>query len=87
MAGRIKTKDVAVNRAGTGIHPLRSSIRRQMLRCPFDTNVLGDLPSMRHELRVMLRQGSGSIINISSTKGGRGAPMRCIRVTVACQQE
>ena len=31
----------------------------------FDTNVLGKLLSMKHELRVMSAQGSGSIVNIS----------------------
>jgi NAD(P)-dependent dehydrogenase (short-subunit alcohol dehydrogenase family) len=40
----------------------------------FDTNVLGTLLSMKHELRVMQPQGSGSIINLSSTMGSRGAP-------------
>jgi NAD(P)-dependent dehydrogenase (short-subunit alcohol dehydrogenase family) len=40
----------------------------------FDTNVLGTLLSMKHELRVMQPQGSGSIINLSSTMGHRGAP-------------
>jgi NAD(P)-dependent dehydrogenase (short-subunit alcohol dehydrogenase family) len=39
----------------------------------FDTNVLGTLLSMKHEMRVMLAQGSGSIVNISSTMGSRGA--------------
>jgi NAD(P)-dependent dehydrogenase (short-subunit alcohol dehydrogenase family) len=39
----------------------------------FDTNVLGVLLSMKHELRVMLPQGSGSIVNISSTYGSVGA--------------
>src|ERR1700745_4287123 len=39
----------------------------------FDTNVLGTLLSMKHEMRVMLAQGSGSIINISSTYGHTGA--------------
>jgi NAD(P)-dependent dehydrogenase (short-subunit alcohol dehydrogenase family) len=38
----------------------------------FDTNVLGTLLSMKHELRVMQAQGSGSIINISSTYGHEG---------------
>src|SRR6266571_988481 len=38
----------------------------------FDTNVLGTLLSMKHELRVMLAQGRGSIINVSSTFGQRG---------------
>ena len=28
----------------------------------FETNVLGVLPSMKHELRVMLPQSKGSII-------------------------
>jgi len=40
----------------------------------FDTNVLGTLLSMKHELRVMQPQGSGSIVDLSSTMGHRGAP-------------
>ena len=39
----------------------------------FDTNVLGTLLSMKHELRVMQPQGHGSIVNISSTYGHEGA--------------
>src|SRR6266581_1005303 len=39
----------------------------------FDTNVLGTLLSMKHELRVMQPQGRGSIVNISSTYGHEGA--------------
>jgi NAD(P)-dependent dehydrogenase (short-subunit alcohol dehydrogenase family) len=39
----------------------------------FDTNVLGTLLSMKHEMRVMQTQGSGCIVNISSTIGQRGA--------------
>jgi NAD(P)-dependent dehydrogenase (short-subunit alcohol dehydrogenase family) len=39
----------------------------------FDTNVLGTILSMKHELRVMQAQGGGSIINISSTYGHLGA--------------
>jgi NAD(P)-dependent dehydrogenase (short-subunit alcohol dehydrogenase family) len=35
--------------------------------------VLGTLLSMKHELRVMQAQGSGSIVNISSTYGHEGA--------------
>jgi NAD(P)-dependent dehydrogenase (short-subunit alcohol dehydrogenase family) len=40
----------------------------------FDTNVLGALLSMKHELRVMLGQRSGSIVNVSSTYGHAGTP-------------
>jgi NAD(P)-dependent dehydrogenase (short-subunit alcohol dehydrogenase family) len=39
----------------------------------FDTNVLGTLLSLKHELRVMTAQGAGSIVNISSTYGHEGA--------------
>ena len=40
----------------------------------FDTNVLGTVLSMKHELRVMQSQGHGSIINLSSTMGHKAAP-------------
>jgi len=36
--------------------------------------VLGVLLSLKHELRVMQAQGAGSIVNLSSTMGHRGAP-------------
>ena len=39
----------------------------------FDTNVLGTLLSLKHELRVMQAQGSGSIVNLSSTAGQKAA--------------
>ncbi len=39
----------------------------------FDTNVLGTLLSMKHELRIMLPQRSGSIVNVSSAYGSVGA--------------
>ena len=38
----------------------------------FETNVLGVLLSMKHELLVMKAQGHGSIVNVSSTLGIRG---------------
>jgi hypothetical protein len=39
-----------------------------------DTNVLSTLLSMKHELRVMLAQGSWSIVNVSCTCDRAGAP-------------
>jgi NAD(P)-dependent dehydrogenase (short-subunit alcohol dehydrogenase family) len=66
--------DAAVNNAGTEGHP--GPITEQSAASyaqTFDTNVLGTLLSMKHELRVMQAQGSGSIINISSTYGHLGA--------------
>ena len=38
-----------------------------------ETNVLGVVLSMKHEVRAMQAQGSGSSINISSTYGHEGA--------------
>ncbi|MFD9220228.1 SDR family NAD(P)-dependent oxidoreductase [Streptomyces sp. NPDC060064] len=66
--------DVAVNNAGTEGRP--SPITDQTAEtyaATFDTNVLGVILSMKHQVRVMQGQGSGSIINISSTYGHEGA--------------
>jgi NAD(P)-dependent dehydrogenase (short-subunit alcohol dehydrogenase family) len=67
--------DVAVNNAGTEGKP--GPVTEQTAEsyaATFDTNVLGVLLSMKHELRAMQPQGSGSIVNLSSTMGHRGAP-------------
>ncbi len=69
--GRI---DSAVNAAGTEGQPgplIDQST--ESYAATFDTNVLGTLLSLKHELRVMQAQGHGSIINISSTYGHEGA--------------
>jgi NAD(P)-dependent dehydrogenase (short-subunit alcohol dehydrogenase family) len=66
--------DVAVNNAGTEGRP--SPITDQSAEtynATFDTNVLGVLLSMKHQVRVMQEQGGGSIVNISSTYGHEGA--------------
>jgi NAD(P)-dependent dehydrogenase (short-subunit alcohol dehydrogenase family) len=67
--------DVAVNNAGTEGKPGPVTEQTpESYAATFDTNVLGVVLSMKHELRVMQRQGFGSIVNISSTMGSRGAP-------------
>jgi NAD(P)-dependent dehydrogenase (short-subunit alcohol dehydrogenase family) len=66
--------DAAINNAGTEGQP--GPVTQQTAdtyAATFDTNVLGTLLSMKHELRVMQAQGSGSIVNISSTYGHEGA--------------
>jgi NAD(P)-dependent dehydrogenase (short-subunit alcohol dehydrogenase family) len=69
--GRI---DAAVNNAGTeGLKGLVVDQTAESYAATFDTNVLGVLLSMKHELRVMLGQGSGSIVNVSSAYGSVGA--------------
>ena len=67
--------DVAVNNAGTEGKP--GPVTEQSAEsyaATFDTNVLGTLLSMKHELRVMEAQGQGSIVNLSSTMGSKAAP-------------
>ena len=66
--------DVAVNNAATEgqVGPITDQTP-ESYAATFDTNVLGVILSMKHEVRVMQRQGSGSIINISSTYGHEGA--------------
>src|SRR6202045_667282 len=66
--------DVAVNNAGTEGRP--GPVTEQTAEtyaATFETNVLGTLLSMKHELRVMQPQGNGSIVNVSSAYGSVGA--------------
>jgi NAD(P)-dependent dehydrogenase (short-subunit alcohol dehydrogenase family) len=67
--------DIAVNNAGTEGKP--GPVTEQSAEsyaATFDTNVLGTVLSMKHELRVMQSQKRGSIINLSSTMGHKAAP-------------
>jgi NAD(P)-dependent dehydrogenase (short-subunit alcohol dehydrogenase family) len=66
--------DVAVNNAATEgqVGPITDQTA-ESYAATFDTNVLGVILSMKHEVRVMQAQGSGSIINISPTYGHEGA--------------
>ena len=73
--------DVAVNNAGTEgqVGPITDQTA-ESYAATFDTNVLGVLLSMKHEVRVMQKQGSGNIINISSTYGHDGAAFASVYV-------
>jgi NAD(P)-dependent dehydrogenase (short-subunit alcohol dehydrogenase family) len=66
--------DAAVNNAGTeGTPGPATEQTAESYAATFDTNVLGVVLSMKHELRVMTAQGSGSIVNVSSAYGKVGA--------------
>jgi NAD(P)-dependent dehydrogenase (short-subunit alcohol dehydrogenase family) len=74
--------DVAINNAGTeGKRGPLTATTPNDYAAAFETNVLGTLLSMKHELRVMQPQGAGSIVNISSTMGERGAPNMSLYVS------
>src|SRR5207247_7191805 len=70
--------DVAVNTAGTEGKPGPVTAQSaESYASTFDTNVLGTLLSLKHDLRVMLPQRQGSIVNAWSTfrrAGGAGGP-------------
>jgi NAD(P)-dependent dehydrogenase (short-subunit alcohol dehydrogenase family) len=66
--------DIAVNNAGTeGKTGPVTEQTAESYAATFDTNVLGTVLSLKHEMRVMLAQGHGSIINLSSTMGHKAA--------------
>jgi NAD(P)-dependent dehydrogenase (short-subunit alcohol dehydrogenase family) len=73
--------DVAVNNAATEgqIGPITHQTA-ESYAATFDTNVLGVILSIKHEVRVMEKQGSGNIINISSTYGHEGAAFASVYV-------
>jgi NAD(P)-dependent dehydrogenase (short-subunit alcohol dehydrogenase family) len=66
--------DVAVNNAGfEGNLGLIQDATYENFKAVHDTNVVGVFLSMKHELRAMARQSSGSIVNITSTYGHKAA--------------
>ncbi|HET7879306.1 MAG TPA: glucose 1-dehydrogenase [Acetobacteraceae bacterium] len=74
-AARFGQLDVAVNNAGTlGTPGPLTEQSAESYAAIFDTNVLGLVLSMKHELRVMQAQRHGSIVNLSSIVGHKALP-------------
>lgn len=65
--------DIAVNNAGTEgqLGPITEQSQANYEET-FAVNVLGTLLSVKHEMRVMLPQGAGAIVNTSSVAGQVG---------------
>ena len=71
--GRI---DILVNNAGFGIFKPLVELELEELEAVYRTNVFGAFLMAREAARLFIEQGSGELINISSTsglKGGRGS--------------
>jgi NAD(P)-dependent dehydrogenase (short-subunit alcohol dehydrogenase family) len=66
--------DIAFNNAGTAALALIENATEADYRRVFDTNVLGVLTAMKHEIRAMLAGGGGAIVNTSSIAGHVGYP-------------
>jgi NAD(P)-dependent dehydrogenase (short-subunit alcohol dehydrogenase family) len=75
VVARFGRLDIAVNNAGTVGNPeATADANVENYKAIFETNVLGVLLSMKYEIRAMLPQGKGSIVNISSAYGKVGGP-------------
>jgi NAD(P)-dependent dehydrogenase (short-subunit alcohol dehydrogenase family) len=81
IIARFGRLDIAINNAGTVGNPESTAdADTENYKAIFDTNVLGVLLSMKYEIRAMLRQGKGSIVNISSAYGKVGGPTAAVYV-------
>ncbi|RFU49918.1 SDR family NAD(P)-dependent oxidoreductase [Paraburkholderia sp. DHOC27] len=81
VMARFGRLDIAVNSAGYEGEP--APIAEQTVEryaAVFDANVLGTLLALKHEIRAMSAQRSGSIVNVSSTMGIRGAARNALYV-------
>lgn len=65
--------DIAINNAGTegALGPV-TGVTPEQFQDTFNTNVLGTLLAMKHEIAVMAPRGRGKIVNLSSVVGHVG---------------
>lgn len=72
LKGRL---DFAFNNAGVELAGVTTAdSTTEQYKHVFDINVLGVLLSMKHEIRAMLKSGSGSIVNNASIAGSIAMP-------------
>lgn len=77
--------DVLVNNAGIVTYEFLTMLSKQSMRQMFEVNVFALIELMQYASRIMMRQKSGSIINISSIVGDQGAGgSACV---CCCQRE
>ena len=75
IASRHGRLDMAVNNAGISTeNKIVSDSDTAAFKAMLDTNVLGLYYCMKSEIRQMLRQGGGSIVNLASIAGLNGIP-------------
>ena len=75
IASRHGRLDMAVNNAGISTeNKIVSDSDTAAFKAMLDTNVLGLYYCMKSEIRQMLRQGGGSIVNLASVAGLNGIP-------------
>jgi len=68
--------DIWVNNAGYGLADSIASMDMEQCRAMFDTNLFGAIAGMQVVTPVFVRQGSGTIINISSVAGHIPVPYK-----------
>ena len=68
------TIDVLVNNAGIEMNGAVHLISDEEARWQLDTNVLGPLRTMRAVVPIMVHQGGGTIVNVSSVAGVVAVP-------------
>jgi len=69
-----KRLDILVNNAGIMKDALIGMVSSTLMRNIFDTNVFATINMLQYAVKLMSRQKSGSIINISSIVGVNGNP-------------
>lgn len=66
--------DILVNNAGIGQCLRLEELRWEDTRKIVDTNLMGIIHCIQAALPIMKKQGSGQIVNVSSTAGHKGIP-------------